>query len=145
MSSYKGPRSLDGQQQSARLQAALPQFRQVARGNPYIWEGTLRPTELSAEYRVRITYIPTKARPRVDVLHPRLITREEGVPIPHTFTTDRICLHLNSEWNAGMYIHETIVPWTSLWLYYYEIWHATGEWLGGGHEPGTRKVLEGTS
>ena len=21
---------------------------------------------------------------------------------------------------------ETIVPWASLWLYYYEVWHATG-------------------
>jgi hypothetical protein len=38
-----------------------------------------------------------------------------------------------------MYIHESIVPWTSLWLYYYEIWHATGEWLGGGHDPAAEK------
>lgn len=142
MSSRRGRRPLDGQQQGARLMAALPRFRQVARGNPYVWEGPLRPTELSAEYRVRITYIPTKARPRVTVLSPKLASREEGVPIPHTFAADRICLHLTEEWDSSLYIHETIVPWTSLWLYYYEIWHATGEWLGGGHEPGTGKVLE---
>ena len=34
---------------------------------------------------------------------------------------------------------ETIVPWASLWLYYYEVWHATGEWLGGGEHPIARK------
>lgn len=142
MSRYSGTRGRDGQEQSARLLAAMPTFRQVARGNPYVWEGTLWPTEISAEYRIRITYLPTKARPRVEVLSPRLVTREEGVRIPHTFTPNQICLHLNSEWNSSMYIHQTIVPWTSLWLYYYEIWHATGEWLGGGHSPGNKKTVE---
>jgi hypothetical protein len=36
-----------------------------------------------------------------------------------------------------MSIAATIVPWLSLWLYYYEVWLATGAWEGGGisHEP----------
>jgi len=29
----------------------------------------------------------------------------------------------------------TIVPWTSLWLRHYEVWHVTGEWWGGGEHP----------
>lgn len=27
-------------------------------------------------------------------------------------------------------IAETIVPWTALWLLYYELWLETDEWLG---------------
>jgi len=34
---------------------------------------------------------------------------------------------------------ETIVPWACLWLYYYEVWHTTGEWLGGGLHPSARR------
>ena len=26
------------------------------------------------------------------------------------------------------------MPWVSLWLFFYEIWVVTGEWLGGGHD-----------
>lgn len=32
-------------------------------------------------------------------------------------------------------IANTIIPWTIEWLYYYELWLATGEWLGGGDHP----------
>lgn len=135
MGRYPARRRLDGQEQNTRLLAALPTFRRVARGNPYVWEGTLRPTSLSEEYRVRITHDATKRRPRVEVLDPKLVTREDGVSIPHTFSGERPCLHLPAEWHSSMFIHQTIVPWTSLWLYYYEIWLATGMWLGGGHEP----------
>ena len=31
-----------------------------------------------------------------------------------------------------MKIATSIVSWLVLWLYYYEIWRVTGEWLGGG-------------
>jgi hypothetical protein len=36
-----------------------------------------------------------------------------------------------------MSIAETIIPWTSEWLYFYELWVFTGEWHGGGHAPGS--------
>ena len=34
-----------------------------------------------------------------------------------------------------MQLATTIVPWCSEWLFYYELWLATGEWLGGGVHP----------
>ena len=37
-----------------------------------------------------------------------------------------------SEFNSSKLIANTIIPWTVEWLYYYELWLATGEWLGGG-------------
>jgi hypothetical protein len=116
------------------LTAAFPSFRQIARGNPFVWVGTLTPGDMTATYKVRITYEVGK-RPTVDVLDPKLVPREEGGSVPHTFRPGRICLHLHEEWDSTLYLHQTIVPWASLWLYYYELWHATGEWLGGGHEP----------
>lgn len=29
----------------------------------------------------------------------------------------------------------TVVPWTSLWLFYFEDWLDSGEWRGGGMHP----------
>jgi hypothetical protein len=132
-------RRLDGSQQSVMLTAAFPSFRQIARGNPFVWVGTLTPGEMTATYKVRISYSAGQ-RPLVDVLDPKLVPREEGGSVPHTFRPGRICLHLRDEWDSTLYLHQTIVPWASLWLFYYEVWHATGEWLGGGHEPGAPKT-----
>jgi len=38
------------------------------------------------------------------------------------------------EWHAGMLFVQTIIPWMSEWLYFYEIWLCCGKWLGGGIE-----------
>jgi len=38
-----------------------------------------------------------------------------------------------------MSLADTILPWASLWFFYYEIWLATGEWVGGGEHPGDRE------
>lgn len=34
-----------------------------------------------------------------------------------------------------MRIDQTVVPWTALWLFYFEDWLASGEWKGGGQHP----------
>jgi hypothetical protein len=43
-----------------------------------------------------------------------------------------------------MAVADTTVPWTALWLYHYEVWHATGEWLGGGidHHRGRKRATK---
>jgi hypothetical protein len=125
-------RKLSGEQQGAALRAVFRSFRQVSRGNPWAWDGVLSPLGAGA-YRVRVAYFPTLARPRVTVLEPKLELVEGATKVPHTFDSGRVCVHLTEEWDPSMYLHQTIVPWTSLWLYYYEVWLATGEWLGGGH------------
>ena len=35
-----------------------------------------------------------------------------------------------------MRIDQTIVPWTALWLFYFEEWLFSDEWKGGGEHPG---------
>ena len=54
----------------------------------------------------------------------------------------RLCLYLpgSGQWTGEMVLATTVVPWAALWLYHYEMWHLTGEWLGGGHEPGDEKI-----
>lgn len=101
------------------------------------WTGTLQPTALSATYTVRVQYRLGSA-PRVMILSPQLRPRDDGGVIPHVYGHDRPCLYYPKfrEWHPGAFVGETIVPWASLWLHYYELWHATGEWLGGGiHMP----------
>jgi hypothetical protein len=40
------------------------------------------------------------------------------------------------EWKSNMPLANTVLPWTTEWLYYYEIWLVPGEWTGGGDWPG---------
>ncbi len=83
--------------------------------------------------------------PEVEVLQPRLQGLSNGSPIPHVYPGNRPCVYLprSGEWNPSMFIGDTIVPWVALWLYYYEMWHATGQWLGGGvHSDDKEEVSE---
>jgi len=105
--------------------------------------GLVQPYVLSREYRVRIEY--DVGLPRVWIEDPPLMPREEGGRIPHVFPGPRPCLFYppNREWIPSMLIADTIVPWLMAWLYFYEIWHATGEWLGGGIDHDAPKGADG--
>jgi len=93
----------------------------------------LRPLDSFTNYRVRINY-ELKIRPKAFVISPGLALRAGETRIPHTFgPNDRPCLFMPHEWNDQKVLADTVVPWLSLWLFYYEMWHMTGEWLGGGH------------
>ena len=48
----------------------------------------------------------------------------------------QICLYRHREFTKDKFLANTIIPWTVEWLYFYEIWLATGEWCGGGEHPG---------
>lgn len=124
-----------GQQVSA-MGKYFPNFKLSWQKGIAIWIGFLRPTNLSETYQIKVRY-SIKNAPEVWVLSPELINRPTGETVPHVYSGRRLCLYYpkNAEWNRNMLISNTIIPWTSLWLYYYEIWHATGEWLGGGVHP----------
>lgn len=59
--------------------------------------------------------------------------------IPHLYPNGSLCLYYPdyNEWHANDSWADSIIPWTSLWLYFFELWIATGEWLGGGIHPGS--------
>jgi len=104
--------------------------------NKLLWKGNLCPNPLSRIYQVKIEYTIHK-RPQV-IVYGDCIFNTELMP-PHVFKIDRvkkeinICVHLPAEFNSHILIVKTIIPWTIEWLYFYEMWLATGEWCGGGH------------
>lgn len=92
-----------------------------------IWQGHLSPTPESPRYLVRVTYGPYGV-PQAFVVSPKLRANA-----PHIYPDDgSLCLYwpVEWQWTDRESIADTIMGWAALWLYYYEVWTATGEWLG---------------
>lgn len=123
-------------QQEARMRTLFPDFKIRREVGLYFWGGEFQPVPTMDTYQVRIGY-RIGQRPDVKVLYPKLEKRADGQGIPHVYPGNRLCLFKPGmgQWDGKMFLAETIVPWTTLWLYYYETWHLTGEWLGGGEHP----------
>lgn len=120
-------------QQCGVMRRLHPQFVDRWGRGRVTWRGSLTPTSVSETYSIRIEY-QQDGIPEVWVDSPKLQKRADQDRIPHVYAGPRPCLYHPSlrEWTPLDPIAETIVPWTSEWLYYYELWHATGDWLGGG-------------
>lgn len=111
-----------------------------------IWSGQIKPTALSKEYKVILVYKLGKS-PQIWVVGENLESLD-AEDFPHKFDIDpenkmvRICLYRYSEFNSSKPLANTVIPWAVEWLYFYELWLATGEWLGGGEHPqnGTHKI-----
>jgi len=103
------------------------------------WKGKVMPDSLTREYTVSIRYTPGK-RPKVVVLDPDIVPKD-GRKLPHIYEGDELCLYhpKYGELDHTKLIAEYILPWLSEWLFHYEIWEATGEWMGGGEHPRPRK------
>jgi hypothetical protein len=90
------------------------------------------PSEGCRRYFFELSYRVGES-PKITILEPRLTRRADGEKIPHTYSDDEPCLFRPwSDWSGEAPIAFTVIPWLALWLFYYEIWHATGVWLGGG-------------
>ncbi len=134
-------RELNPAKQALGLRAAFPESTLRLRPTGLTWIGKLQPTALSTVYTVRIEYIVGKS-PRVTVIDPPL-EPPPGNRLRHVYPGERLCLHYPEQWSGDMLIARTIVPWASEWLLHHELFQATGQWLGGGHEP--TSVVSGSS
>jgi hypothetical protein len=102
------------------------------------WRYKQRPTPLSREYTVRIQY-ERGGVPEVFVEDPDITALAAGRDIPHVYKNPLLlCLYLprSGEWEGTMRIDRTFIPWTAVWLYYFEEWLASDDWKGGGVHPG---------
>ena len=102
-----------------------------------IWKFDACPDPLSRTYRLRLRYASEKA-PSVTVDSHDLRELSGGRTPPHLYhNPDRLCLYLpgTEEWDHRQRLDQTIVPWSFLWLAYFEHWLATDEWGGGGQHP----------
>ena len=109
------------------------------------WKGVIKPLPFAREYSVAIKY-SIDQNPICVVQYPDLEALAAGRKIPHTYPKNInipgtvLCLYLPklkdknniSEWLPTERISETIIPWASLWLSYFEDWLHTDEWQGGG-------------
>jgi hypothetical protein len=109
-----------------------------ARAGRLRWTFETRPSVLGRSYQARIDYWQGRI-PKVFVDSPDLLALVDGRKLPHVYGSRpvELCLYYprHYEWKPWMRLDETIVPWTILWLYYFEIWLDTGEWKGGGRHP----------
>jgi hypothetical protein len=142
------PKSLTVAQQYVNLRS-----NPVSAGSGYLhagrfsWIYETSPSTLSRVYRIRIK-MDQELWPDVFVDDPDLdALAGDGRDLPHIYhDPTRLCLHLpgTREWQPWMRLDLTIVPWTSLWLFYFEDWLASGEWKGGGvHPPATLRTRRG--
>ena len=97
------------------------------------WRGPWRPTDLSDTYEIQVTGRFLK-RPVISILWPVLELAKGKTRLPHVYPGGQsdICVHVETDWNPSMRIAYTIMPWVSQWLYFYEVWLQTGEWIGKG-------------
>lgn len=133
-------RSLSPEQQYFRLRSSpICKGKGVVHRGILNWEFNVRPTPLSRLYKLRIRQ-QKNLSPEVYVLTPNLNYLANGRLLPHVYSQKpvQLCLHFpkNDEWTHDKSIAETIVPWSYLWLFYFEHWLATDEWQGGGKHVG---------
>jgi hypothetical protein len=122
-------------QQAGRM-AKFRQLRFRVNRNTAIWTGRWVPSVLSDTYQLRISY-QFPRRPKIEVLSPQLRLAAGKTQLPHAYKDGQldICVHRPEEWNKTLYIADTIMPWISQWLRFYEYWEQTGCWEGKGTHP----------
>ena len=88
---------------------------------------TITVTAPPGTYQVVVNYKMSES-PKVFVTEPQLERP------PHLYDDGSLCLYypkdVGKRWERNSKIAETIIPWTALWLHYYELYLETGEWLG---------------
>lgn len=121
--------------QAGKIRSLFPASSLNYNQSVLTWFCTLTPSPLSAPYEVKVIY-KRDEHPNVYVVNQRLQLREGEDKLPHVYSTPDqwLCLYYRKgrEWNSGMLIADTVIPWTCEWLLHYECWLATGEWHGGG-------------
>jgi hypothetical protein len=137
---YGGRQKLSVAQQFVNLRAnPICQGTGTIKAGRLVWRCDLSPTPLSRAYAVRVEY-ERNSSPDAFVEKPDLRILAEGRKIPHVYSEEpvRLCLYLprSGQWSPWMLLDRTIVPWAVLWLYFFEEWLRSGEWLGGGEHPG---------
>ena len=129
-------------EQFASMRCKYPQFKTEFTSHSSIKvTGLLQPTSRSATYNFVLKYNLTDS-PKIKIVSPELRKNEKGEDAEHLYPNGYLCLYQPKyrEFTRTDLLAETIIPWTSLWLYHYEVWHLTGEWLGGGEHPTKRKT-----
>ncbi|MFC2087086.1 hypothetical protein ACFLSA_02855 [Bacteroidota bacterium] len=121
--------------QAAKIKKCFPDSKVTTTSNKLIWKGTLKPTPLSDSYDIKLEY-KIGFHPCIYVINKKLEFYPGEKTLPHVYSTEKqwLCIYYRKarEWTSQQLIADTIIPWTSEWLYQYEFWLATGNWFGRG-------------
>lgn len=100
--------------------------------------GLVQPTPMSDSYKVSIAV--KDGEPDVTILAPQLLVSKGQFIEVHMYGPQKPCLYRPDadDWNPVNEKFPSIVTWLSEWLFFYELWLSTGEWLGGGEHPRER-------
>jgi hypothetical protein len=126
-------RAINLGRQLAAVKSALPEARGTVRAGELRCTAVLQPTPASRRYTAWLTYRHRRV-PRVAIIDPPLVLHPGATSLPHVYSNGDLCLYLPGQWKESMFLAETILPWTSQWLLYYELWLITGHWMGTGHD-----------
>jgi hypothetical protein len=70
-------------------------------------------------------------------LPPKVFLIEPAITKPyHLYNDGSLCLYHpnNFNWGDDKSIAKDLIPWTYMWIYYYEMWLSTGIWYGDEYE-----------
>jgi hypothetical protein len=110
----------------------------LLRASGLTWVYSVTPSPLSRDYDIRIEFAQG-GRLGIFVEKPDLQALAGGRRIPHLYqqVPPKLCLYLPKtyEWQSWMRLDQTVVPWSALWLFYFEEWLFSDDWKGGGMHP----------
>jgi hypothetical protein len=137
------PKLSSARQFLALQHSKLDGFEGHLRPHGWVAAFNLQPSPVSRTYRVRLDFADAHP-PRVYVLEPDIFLLAAERRPPHLYPPFEYPAHLclfhpdKRDWTRQMLVSETIVPWASEWLFYFELWLVTKEWMGGGEHPSAR-------
>jgi hypothetical protein len=124
--------------QVAGLRSLFPVGKTRWTRNSVNWKGTLSPSAQGRLYGLELNYRLGEP-PDVWVKSPNLKDLADGRSLPHVYSQEeqRLCLYVPGRklWTPRKSVAATLLPWAALWLYYFELWLVTDEWLGLGEHP----------
>lgn len=116
-----------------------------------VWVGPLRGFAMDYQVQVHWDFLTPGAVPLVFIRAPKIAPRPGAafIDLPHLlYNAERpedsgLCLFDPDarQWDGSKFIADTIVPWASEWLHYYELWRLDGVWRGA-NAPGPLSVGE---
>lgn len=116
--------SFEGEQMTSRF----PGFALVTlRNGSLAWKGTI--TTMYGNRHEMVAVYPLDypfSAPKIFPLEPLRYRT------PHTFNDGSICTHLPQEWSPNCTI-VTAIGWAAAWFHAYDVWRATGDWVGKQH------------
>lgn len=104
----------------------FPQFHAKKNTCGVTFIGDLQVKKELPTYKVKVEY-RGNCPPRVSIISP-----QHAESAPHVYEGGYLCLyhHDNFHWGYNKLIAKEIMQWTCAWLYFYEYWLQTGEWVG---------------